>query len=261
MDLATIIGFLVGIGCIVYSIISSSGGSGASGYIDVPSLVIVIGGGVAATVISYSLPQVLSIFSIASKAFVSKNLSSQEVIEKFLEMSKVSKKEGLLALEKYIENEDNEFLKKAVSMTIDGTTKETIRDTLTNEVDYLRLRHAQSQGIFETFAAQFPAWGMIGTLIGLVALLSNLDDPSAIGPSMAVAILTTLYGSLLANFVCNPIAKKLETRSTEETVIQELIIEGTLCLSAGLNSQLIEQKLNSFLSDSQRKEADNLEKK
>lgn len=253
MDLATLIGFALGLGSIIFSIVSSSGVSGALSYIDVPSLVIVIGGGIAATVISYSLPQVTSIVSIASKAFVNKNTSTQEIIEKFLEMSNVSKKEGLLALEKYLASEEDQFLKKAVSMVIDGTPKENIRETLTNEVDYLRLRHSQSQGIFETFAAQFPAWGMIGTLIGLVALLKNLDDPSAIGPSMAVAILTTLYGSLLANFVCNPIAKKLEIKSAEETTRQELIIEGAMCLANGVNTQLIEQKLHSFLSNSQKK--------
>lgn len=260
MDLATIIGFALGIIATVYSLIASAGLNGAMAYVDMPSLVIVVGGGVSATIIGYSLPQVLSIFSIAAKAFKDNTPSTQEIIEKFLEMSKVSKKEGLLALERYMEAEQHPFLKKAISMVVDGTPRENMQETLTNEVDYLRLRHGQSQGIFKTFATQFPAWGMIGTLIGLVALLKNLDDPSMIGPSMAVAILTTLYGSLLANFICNPIAQKLEIKSDQETTIQELIIQGALCLSAGENSQMIEQKLNSFLAENQKKAADSLDK-
>lgn len=261
MDLATIIGFTIGIVATVYSLILSAGGlAGVMGYIDIPSIIIVVGGGIAATIISYSLPQVLSIFSIAAKAFKDNTPSTQEIIDKFLEMSKVSKKEGLLALEKYAEAEQHTFLKKAIGMVVDGTPRENMQETLTNEVDYLRLRHGQCQGIFKTLATQFPAWGMIGTLIGLVALLANLDDPSMIGPSMSVAILTTLYGSLLANLICNPIAQKLEIKSDQETTIQELIIQGALCLSAGDNSQLIEQKLNSFLSENQKKAIESLER-
>lgn len=259
MDLATIIGFVAGIAATASSIIMSAGIDGASGYIDIPSIIIVLGGGIAATTICFPLNQMTSVFSIAAKAFKNNPTTNQEIIDKFLEMSKVARKEGLLALEQYMETEEDEFLKKSVSMVIDGTPKENIKETLSNEVDYLRLRHAQSQSIFETFGSQFPSWGMIGTLIGLVALLSNLDDPSTIGPSMAVAILTTLYGSLLANFICIPIAKKLEAKSAEETTRQELIIEGTVALANGYNSQLLEQTLTSFLSNSQKKKLESLE--
>lgn len=260
MDLATVIGTLVGIGAICFSIISAAGVAGFISFIDVPSLVIVIGGTIAATLISYPLGQFLSIFSIAKNAFIQSKVSYEDIIKKFLDMSKIARVEGLLALEQHIETENDDFLKKSVQMAIDGISPETMRETLSNEVDYLRLRHAQSQGIFETLAAQFPSWGMIGTLIGLVLLLKNLDDPSTIGPSMAVAILTTLYGSICANFICNPIAKKLEIKSSEESIKRELIIEGVIALAENAPSMVIEQKLNSFLSNSQKKEIEQLEK-
>ena len=260
MDIATLIGFILGLASIAYSIISAAGLSGFMEFVDVPSIVIVIGGTIAAVLVSYPLNQFLSIFSTAKKAFIYKSSSSADLIAHFLEMNKVARAEGLLALERYIDNEPDEFLKKAVQMAIDGITPDTMRATLTNEIDYLRLRHAQSQGIFETLAAQAPSWGMIGTLIGLVLLLGNLDDPSKIGPSMAVAILTTLYGSIIANFFCNPIAKKLELRSAEESVRRELIVEGVIALAQSAPSMVMEQTLKSFLSNSQKKEIETLEK-
>ena len=260
MDIATLIGFILGLASIAYSIISAAGLSGFMEFVDVPSIVIVIGGTIAAVLVSYPLNQFLSIFSTAKKAFIYKSSSSADLIAHFLEMNKVARAEGLLALERYIDNEPDEFLKKAVQMAIDGIAPDTMRATLTNEIDYLRLRHAQSQGIFETLAAQAPSWGMIGTLIGLVLLLGNLDDPSKIGPSMAVAILTTLYGSIIANFFCNPIAKKLELRSAEESVRRELIVEGVIALAQSAPSMVMEQTLKSFLSNSQKKEIETLEK-
>lgn len=261
MDIATLIGFISGIIAIVYSIVVGAGMEGFIAFIDIPSVVIVVGGTISAVLISYPLNQFLSIFSSAKKAFFNNtHSSSSDLISHFLEMNKIARAEGLLALEKNTENESDEFLKKALQMAIDGITPDTIRATLTNEIDCLRLRHAQSQGIFETFAAQAPSWGMIGTLIGLVLLLGNLDDPSTIGPSMAVAILTTLYGSLIANFICNPIAKKLEIRSTEESTRRELIVEGVIALAESAPSMVMEQTLKSFLSNSQKKEIESLEK-
>lgn len=262
MDLGTIIGLLVGTVSIVYSIIVGAGGiDGFMAFIDIPSVIIVLGGTIGATLFSYPLNQFLSIFSTAKKTLIYKSVSPTDLIAHFLEMSKVARVEGgLLSLEKYIENEPDEFLKKSVQMAIDGTTTDTIRATLGNEIDYLRLRHAQSQGIFETIAAQAPSWGMIGTLIGLVLLLGNLNDPSTIGPSMAVAIITTFYGSVIANFIANPIAKKLEIRSVEETIRRELIVEGAVALASNASTMSMEQILQSFLSNSQKKEIKTLEK-
>lgn len=258
MDIATLVGFLLGAGSIAYSIISSAGMQGFASFIDMPSIIIVVGGGIAATLISYPLNQFLSIFTLVAKTFSQNPVSYDDLIKKFLDMSKIARTEGLLALESHIENEEDTFLKKSVQMAVDGMPPEVIESTLINEIDYLRMRHAESQGIFETLAAQFPAWGMIGTLIGLVLLLKNLDDPSTIGPSMAVAILTTMYGSILANFICNPIAKKLEIRSAEEAKKQELIVVGVLSLAEGASAIVLEQKLHSFLSNSQKKELENL---
>ncbi|MGU8835717.1 motility protein A [Clostridium perfringens] len=260
MDLGTIIGLVSGLGAIAYSIIAAAGMDGFASFIDIPSIVIVIGGTIAATLMSYPLNQFLSIFSIAKNAFVNANVSYDELINKFLDYGKIARTSGLLELENHLDSESDEFIKKSLQMAIDGTDIEIIRSTLTNEIDCLRLRHAQSQGIFETLAAQFPSWGMIGTLIGLVLLLQNLDDPSTIGPSMAVAILTTLYGSIFANFLCNPIAKKLEIKSAEEAIRRELILEGVICLAERKPSVMIEQKLISFLSNSQKKEIEHLEK-
>lgn len=260
MDIATLVGFILGIVSIIYSIVVGAGMEGFMSFVDVPSIVIVVGGTIAAVLVSYPLNQFLSIFSTAKKAFINNSSSSSDLIAHFLEMNKVARAEGLLALERYTETETDEFLKKAVQMAVDGITPDTIRATLTNEIDCLRLRHAQSQGIFETLAAQAPSWGMIGTLIGLVLLLGNLEDPSTIGPSMAVAILTTLYGSIIANFICNPIAKKLEIRSAEESARRELIVEGVIALAQSAPSMVMEQTLKSFLSNSQKKEIETLEK-
>lgn len=260
MDLATVIGLILGTVSIVYSIVVAAGMSGFAEFVDIPSIVIVFGGTIAAVLVSYPLNQCLSIFSIAKKAFFNNSSSPDELIKQFLDMNKVARAEGVLALERYTENETDEFLKKAVQMAIDGMTPDTIKATLTNEIDYLRLRHAQSQGIFETLAGQFPSWGMIGTLVGLVLLLKSLDDPSTIGPSMAVAILTTLYGSIAANFFCNPIAKKLEQRSTEESIRRELIVEGVIALAQNHSSLVMEQTLKSFLSNSKKKELESLER-
>lgn len=260
MDLATLIGLVLGMASIAFSIIAGAGMEGFMSFVDPPSIIIVVGGTIAAVLISYPLNQFLSIFSTAKKAFMNNSASSSDLIAHFLEMNKVARAEGLLALERYTETESDEFLKKAVQMAVDGITPDTIRATLTNEIDCLRLRHAQSQGIFETLAAQAPSWGMIGTLIGLVLLLGNLEDPSTIGPSMAVAILTTLYGSIIANFFCNPIAKKLEIRSAEESARRELIVEGVIALAQSAPSMVMEQTLKSFLSNSQKKEIETLEK-
>lgn len=260
MDLATLIGLVLGMASIAFSIIAGAGMEGFMSFVDPPSIIIVVGGTIAAVLISYPLNQFLSIFSTAKKAFMNNSASSSDLIAHFLEMNKVARAEGLLALERYTETETDEFLRKAVQMAVDGITPDTIRATLTNEIDCLRLRHAQSQGIFETLAAQAPSWGMIGTLIGLVLLLGNLEDPSTIGPSMAVAILTTLYGSIIANFFCNPIAKKLEIRSAEESARRELIVEGVIALAQSAPSMVMEQTLKSFLSNSQKKEIETLEK-
>lgn len=260
MDLATLIGLVLGMASIAFSIIAGAGMEGFMSFVDPPSIIIVVGGTIAAVLISYPLNQFLSIFSTAKKAFMNNSASSSDLIAHFLEMNKVARAEGLLALERYTETETDEFLKKAVQMAVDGISADTIRATLTNEIDCLRLRHAQSQGIFETLAAQAPSWGMIGTLIGLVLLLGNLEDPSTIGPSMAVAILTTLYGSIIANFFCNPIAKKLEIRSAEESARRELIVEGVIALAQSAPSMVMEQTLKSFLSNSQKKEIETLEK-
>ena len=260
MDIATLVGFILGIVSIIYSIVVGAGMEGFMSFVDVPSIVIVVGGTIAAVLVSYPLNQFLYIFSTAKKAFIKNSSSSSDIIAHLIEMNKLARAECLLALERYTETETDEFLKKAVQMAVDGITPDTIRATLTNEIDCLRLRHAQSQGIFETLAAQAPSWGMIGTLIGLVLLLGNLEDPSTIGPSMAVAILTTLYGSIIANFICNPIAKKLEIRSAEESARRELIVEGVIALAQSAPSMVMEQTLKSFLSNSQKKEIETLEK-
>lgn len=249
MDLATIIGILSGIAMIIIPVVY---GGDAGAFYDLMSIFIVMGGGMAATMISYRLPEMMNIFKVTLKAFKSQEEDTGKLIRMLVEFSNRSRREGLLSLENELDRIDDEFIKQAIMLVIDGVDPEIIKDTMDLELDNTIARHERGQSLFKTMAALFPAWGMIGTLIGLVQLLKNLSDPSAIGPSMAVALITTFYGSVLANLICTPIANKLSLRSKEEVAQKQMIIEGVLSLQSGESPKIIEQKLKGFLSPEQK---------
>jgi len=253
MDLATIIGLVVGVGCILYGI-----GSGLPGFINIPSIAIVLGGGIASTMISFSLDDVINVMKVLPLALRNKKESPFKNIQLLVEMSQKARREGLLALESGQDEIEDDYLKKALELVVDGVEPEIIRDSMRLELDNMAIRHGRGQGLFKTMAALFPAWGMIGTLMGLINLLKNLDDPSSIGPAMAVALITTFYGSVLANFVCTPIANKLQQRSEEEMRMKEMMIEGVLSIQAGENPRIMEHRLKTFLSPEQKLEYEKL---
>jgi len=251
MDLATLIGIIAGIVCIVASIMT--GGSLWS-FWDISSVYITVGGGICATLISYKIGEFAKIMKVAVKVLVGKESRPQDTIKMLVELSVKARREGLLSLEAEQENIKDEFLKQSLQLVVDGVEPEVIVDSMDLELENMKSRHDKGTGMFKTMAAQFPAWGMIGTLIGLIQLLDQLDDPSAIGPAMAVALITTFYGSVLANFICNPIATKLALKSKEEIQEKKMIIEGVLSIQAGENPRILEHKLKTFLSPKQKQD-------
>jgi len=244
MDIATIVGILSATGLVLGAIFM---GSGLNVFINIPSLCIVLGGTIGVTLIAYPLKDFLSVIKVVQKALFTKNISATELISKFTNFANKTRKEGILALESEIKEVEDEFLKKGVQLSIDGLEPQQIQTILDTEIDFVRDRHKLGADIFTSMGTFAPAMGMIGTLIGLVQMLQSMDDPSSIGPAMAVALLTTFYGSLMANICCMPIAGKLKTRSREEMLTKEMTIQGIISLSNGDNPRILEQKLMAFL--------------
>lgn len=249
MDIATILGVISAFGLVCIAIIM---GGGIQLFINIPALMIVVGGTLGATMINYPLRDVFGVFNVVKKALFARNISVTDLIKRFVVFAQKSRKEGILALENEIKEVNDEFLKKGVQLAIDGLEPQEISDILETEVEFVRSRHQLGAEIFSTMGTFSPALGMIGTLIGLVQMLQTMDDPSRIGPAMAVALLTTFYGSIIANIVCLPISGKLKTRSKEEVLTKEMAIQGIVSLSNGDNPRILEQKLQAFIPPNQR---------
>ncbi len=249
MDIASFIGMVSGIILIVVSILLNGS---LSTYVDLPSVMITVGGTIASTLISYPLKEVLNSFKVMKYIFFNKPLDNNEVIRQIVELANTARKDGLLALEDMAGSLDDPFLKKGILLVVDGTDPDLIRNIMETELDFLEDRHKQNQGIFETFATFAPAFGMIGTLIGLINMLKNLNDPSKVGPGMAVALITTFYGSLMAYLIFMPMARKLSYLTKGEILQKELMLEGILSIQSGENPRIIEEKLNAFLSPNVR---------
>ena len=252
MDLASIIGIVLGAVMVVFGILWGNGVSALQNFVDVPSIIITLGGSLAGLIASNTLKDFLNTFKGVGLAFKDPKYDNGSTIAKIIELSNVARKEGLLALEEVAQNLDDEFMKKGILLIVDGTEPELVRGILETELMNMDERHRSVAGFFETWAALGPAWGMIGTLIGLVNMLKDLQDSSAIGPSMATALLTTLYGSLIANWFCTPIANKLKEQNSIEYQLKEIVIEGLLSIQAGENPRVIEEKLKSFLAPASR---------
>lgn len=222
------------------------------------SVIITLGGGLCATLVSCKITEFAKIMKVTVKVLRGKEPRPQDTIRMLVELSLKARREGLLSLESEQENIDNDFLKQSLQLVVDGVEPEVIVDTMDLELENMKARHDKGVSLFKTMAAQFPAWGMIGTLIGLIKLLESLDDPSKIGSAMAVALVTTFYGSILANLICNPIATKLAEKSKEEIQEKKMIIEGVLSIQAGENPRILEHKLKTFLSPKQKLEYDKM---
>lgn len=224
-----------------------------SAYWDIRSIIITLGGTIASTITSFPIRDIGNVLKVAKNAFVHTETSLDQVIIDIITLANIARKEGLLSLEEYADNLDDEFLSKGIMLIVDGTEPDLVRNIMETELLYLEERHANGQRLFETAASYAPAFGMIGTLIGLINMLRTIDDPSTIGPSMSVALVTTFYGVVLANVVFLPLARKLKARNNEEILAKELIVEGLLSIQAGENPRIIEEKLKTFIPPSMRK--------
>jgi chemotaxis protein MotA len=249
MDIATIIGAVTGFGLVLIAIFM---GGGFIWFVNVPSLMIVVGGTIGVTLMNYPFSAMLSVMGVAKNCFFHKSGSSSEVIRNLVEFSRVSRREGILSLQSYTKNLDEPFLVKGINLAIDGLEPQVISDIMDIEIEQLENRHKFGSEIFSTMATFAPAMGMMGTLIGLVQMLQQMDDPSSIGPAMAVALLTTFYGVVLANLICLPFAGKLKARSGEEVLKKTLIAEGIKAIQSGENPRIVEQKLVAFIEPKKR---------
>ena len=247
MDLATLIGL---VGAFAFIVMSMLLGGSLDMYVDVPSLMIVFGGSLFVVLIKHNLGQFLGAGKVAVKAFVFKPELPNVLILQLVDLSDLARKGGFLALEEV--DIDNPFMKKGVDLLVDGYDSKTIKQLLNKDIGLTNERHNQGINIFSSLGDVAPAMGMIGTLVGLVAMLSNMDDPKSIGPAMAVALLTTLYGSMLSNMVALPIADKLTLRKEQESLNRRLIVDGLLGIQEGQNPRLLESLLNNYIHENKR---------
>ncbi|GAB6060489.1 motility protein A [Desulfonatronum parangueonense] len=247
MDIGTLLGLISGM---LFVFIAIMLGGDFLGFLNAPSALIVIGGTVSVTFIMFPMGVVLGSFKVALKAFFSKSPNPRLVINEVVALANQARKESLVSLERATVTD--KFLRKGILLIADGSEERLVRNILETELNFTQLRHRQGQGVFKGMGTMAPAFGMIGTLIGLVNMLQVLDDPTAIGPGMALALLTTLYGALMANLAFIPIAKKLEARSQEELSKMEMTMEGVMSILRGENPRLIQEKLESFLPPAMR---------
>lgn len=251
MDIATVVGLFFGFGVIIGAIIL---GGGALSFVHVPSMCIVIGGMLSSVLIHFSMSQFLSIFAIVKKTVLVKVMMPTEIIQQMVNYAAISRRDGAMALEEQIRKTDNTFVAKGLQMLVDGQDEESVRDVMGLEIQYLEERHKTSKKILEFMGASAPAFGMIGTLIGLVQMLQNLSSPEDIGAGMAVALLTTFYGAFLANVAFIPLAGKLGIYSNAEILAMEMTVEGICTISRGENPTVVREKMQSFVSPNNRED-------
>ncbi|MAE28309.1 MAG: motility protein A [Planctomycetota bacterium] len=251
MDFTTIIGTLVAFGAVLTAMMMGEGG-GLGTFLDVPSLALVFGGTIAVTLMNFPIGEIKQIVKVMMVTAMHKSTTPSEEIARIVSYANLARKEGLLALEAKLQEVDDAFFAKGIQLVIDGFNADTVRDIMDLEAEWQRQRHSMGKKIMDQMGAFAPAFGMIGTLVGLVLMLQNLDDPSKIGGGMATALLTTLYGAMASNMVFLPLAGKLEVRAKHEALLRELMIEGIVAIQSGEKPQLIKEKLKGFLSPSAR---------
>ncbi len=249
MDLSTIIGMGAAFGLMLMAILQ---GGPLTMFINIPSVLIVVGGTAGVAFVQYPARDLLDAVNVAKKTVLHKEASINDMIMQLMGFANKARKEGILALQSEMEKIDDEFLVKAMQMAVDGQEPDTLRGMLNTEIEYIQQRHEKGANIFISLGTISPAMGMVGTLIGLVQMLQTMDDPSKIGPAMAVALLTTFYGAVLANVMFLPMAGKLRLRSESEMLIKTLIIEGMQSILSGENPRIMEQKLHSFIAPKMR---------
>ncbi|MGX9418766.1 flagellar motor protein PomA [Vibrio sp. RC27] len=247
MDLATLVGLLGGFAFVIMAMIL---GGSLMMFFDVTSILIVVGGSIFVVMMKFTLGGFLGSAKVAAKAFMFKSDSPEDLIAKVVEMADAARKGGFLALEEM--EITNSFMQKGIDMLVDGHDSDVVRAAMQKDIVLTDERHNSSIEVFRAFGDVAPAMGMIGTLVGLVAMLSNMDDPKSIGPAMAVALLTTLYGAILSNMVFFPLADKLSLRRGEETLNRRLIMDGVLAIQDGQNPRVIDGFLQNYINEGKR---------
>jgi chemotaxis protein MotA len=245
LDFSTLTGILSGFILIMYAIYN---GGTLRTYLNFNSFLITLGGTIAATIANYPFSKIAGLSKVLRVAFTEKSIEADDVIGTIINLAETARREGLLALEDAAYQLEDDFMQKGILLIVDGTDPELVRNIMETELVFLEERHGEGQGIFETMGTFAPAFGLLGTVIGLINMLTQLDNPDTIGSGMAVALITTFYGSLLANMLFLPLAGKLKVRSSEEILIKEVMIEGMLSIQAGENPRIIEEKLKAFLA-------------
>ncbi len=253
MDIATIIGLVACAGFIFLGIVTGDEGMAALGnFTHLISALITIGGTFSCLMTSSTVSEYLNNLKAIKNAVKTTSMNEAETIQKIINLSNVARKEGLLALEEAANELEDSFMKKGVLLIVDGTDPELVKSIMETELACIESRHKKVINFYNDMAAMGPAWGMIGTLIGLINMLKNLSDISTVGPNMSTALITTLYGSVIANWFATPIANKLKANNEAEIMRKEVMVEGLLSIQAGENPRVIEEKLKSFLSPEQR---------
>ena len=243
MDLATVAGVAGGLAVIIMAI----GPSKVAIFVSVPSFMIVVGGALAAILVNYPLGDIGTMINVLKKTLMYKVPNPKEVIPMLVDFASKARRDGILVLQSATGDVEDPFMSRGIQLAIDGAEPQMILKILETEVEYIKERHRIGAEMLTNFGMFLPAFGMIGTLVGLVLMLQTLDDPSTIGPSMAIALITTFYGALLANLVFLPMAGKLKKRSADEALVKELMTEGIISIASGDNPRLMEQKLHAFL--------------
>jgi len=255
MNLFTILSMALGFACVLISIATSGN---LMDFYDPSSIFVVFGGVICATFASFSLERMKSLAQALRIAFRKSQINLTADIDKIVEIANVARRNGLLALEELTGEMDEPFLKKGILLVVDGSDPELIRSIMDTELSVIKERHGENRAILDTMAAYAPAFGMIGTLIGLINMLTSLDDMSTLGPNMSVALVTTFYGTMLANLVFNPLSKRLKAVGSLEYVRKELILEGIMAIQNGENPRVIKEKLSAFLPNAKQQYRENL---
>lgn len=251
MDIATIIGIVGGAACIIMSTLTSGGSLG--GIIDIPSVFMTIGGSYASIFIVSPISKAVGIFKIMGKCFKVPDFGEKTLISKLMDLSNKARREGILALEDGLDDLDDTFMRNGLRLVVDGTDGNVIRTIMENEMNQCEARHMEWINILNQWAGFAPGFGMMGTVLGLIGMLRNLEDKSSLGPNMAVALITTLYGSMMANWLITPMAQKLISQNSMEMRAKEMVIEGVLAIQAGENPRIMGQKLLTYLDPVTRK--------
>jgi len=252
LDIGTVVGLVLAGAAILIGVILGGGSFGA--LFDITSVFVVIIGTIGACVISFPLARVLKMHSVVLQSVFGKAPDPVGTIKDLVKYAEVARREGILSLENLINEMRDPFIVRGIKMAVDGTDPELIRVIMDTELEALMERHQQGKAMMDTLGRYAPAFGMIGTLMGLIFMLQNMDDPSAIGPGMAVALITTLYGALIANVVANPIGDKLAAKDAEEVLVKTIIVAGVMSIQSGDNPRVVEAKLLTFLPPSRRAE-------